>query len=72
MPYPPPNQKPIEMLRDIAGARDVERGSKPVDEFDRQREDPASTGRSAWLVVLLGLLGVAGLFVLLYLMARML
>lgn len=58
-----------EMVREEARVGEVERASRSVDELDRLRDSPPSTGRGGWLVVLLGILGVAALLIFLYLMA---
>jgi hypothetical protein len=58
----------------LQGARDreTERQRDSIDDPDDLRDDPAWVGHGGWLVVLLGILGIAGLFILLYLIAGIL
>jgi hypothetical protein len=61
-----------EKILEEQEAREVERESRSVDDLDDLRDDPALVGHGGWLVVLLGILGIAGLFIFLYLMSGIL
>jgi hypothetical protein len=50
--------------------REAERAEEgAVDDLDRDLRDDSTWGRGAWLVVLLGVLGIAALALLLHLLA---
>lgn len=69
MPYlgPGPIRPPVplegmdELQREEA-AREAER----EDDYDEMRDEPSSGGQGKWLVILLVVLGIAGLVALLY------
>jgi hypothetical protein len=71
MPYGPLSPAPELVLRE-ARDREAKRARGSVDDLDQLRDDSTSTGHGGWLVVLVALLGIAGLLILLYFVAGML
>ena len=47
-------------------ASEIDRANRTAEDGDELRDDPASSGYGRWLVILLGFLGVAALFLSLY------
>lgn len=67
MPRPP---MVPEMVMEDMRTGEIERADEAfVDNPDEMRDDPAWSGRGAWLVILLGVLGIAALALLLHLLA---
>ena len=71
-PQPPPYRTADENLMASLRVSEIDRANREAEDGDEMRDEPASTGSGRWLVILLGFLGIAGLFILLYFFASVL
>ena len=68
-PQPPPYRTADENLMASMRVSEIDRASRAAEDGDDMRDDPAPANSGRWLAIVLGFLGIAGLFILLYFLA---